>query len=325
MYIQAAEFMLKSANFNSEYAKDELKQLQKMYRDKDLTEETEQMILKRYKHGVESADLAALHAKIEFDYAMKFELARREQALQNAVEKTSLALTRARDVQPLLLQQKKLALAHLKHDDLKAREHLADLEADRAALTIQAPADGIVYYGRFVSGQWMVPAGQQGPALLGTGQVTPRDVVLTLLSPKKIVIRAEAEEKELPGLKAALKGKLTPTAFPTKKIACEVSRVAAAPLDGKFEVAIKIDGKADGLMPGMTGSCRFVIANKKDTLSVPAYCVFEDPDDDSHHVYVLTRDGTPVKQPVIIGLTSSERTEIVKGVKDGDEVLTYKP
>jgi HlyD family secretion protein len=38
MMVQSADFMLKSSNFYLDYAKEELKQLQKMYRDKDLTE-----------------------------------------------------------------------------------------------------------------------------------------------------------------------------------------------------------------------------------------------------------------------------------------------
>jgi len=325
MFIQSAEFSLKSASFNSEYAKDELKQLQKMYRDKDLTEETEQMILKRYKHAVESADLSLTFAKIDTEHSLKVELPRREQAVKSAMEKAELSLAKARDVQPLLLQQKKLALAHLKYEEGKAKEHLAELELDRAALTVKAPADGLAYHGRFVGGQWMIPSGPQGPALLGVGSISPGDVFITVVSPGKLAVRAEVEEKELSGLKPGLTGRLTPTAFPDKKLPCELVRVAGAPHDGKFEVSIKLDGKPDALVPGMTCSVRIITAKKNAALTVPSLAVFEDAAEDIHYVYRLTKAGKHEKKTVTVGITSGDRIEILEGLAEGEKILATKP
>ncbi len=325
MAAQSAEFMLKSSNFYLEYSKDELKQLQKMYRDKDLTEETEQLILKRYKFSVESAELSAGFAKIRTEHILKTEIPRREELLKVAVEKAELALAKARDVQPLVLQQKRLALAKLRYEEKKAQEHLAELEVDKAALTVKAPADGLAYYGRFVKGQWMVPAGSQGPALLGVGAVNPGDVILTLVDAGKVVVRADVEEKDLTGLKPGLTGRLTPIAFPDKKLTCEVVGVAAAPHDGKFEVRIKLDGKTDGLVPGMTGSARFVTAHKKAALTAPTSAVFEDTAEDSHYVYLPTKGGKHEKKTVKVGITSGDRIEILEGLADGDEILKSKP
>src|SRR5262249_46754879 len=50
-----AENNVKNSAFSLENAQEELKQLQKMYRRKDLTEETEEIILKRQRHFVEMA------------------------------------------------------------------------------------------------------------------------------------------------------------------------------------------------------------------------------------------------------------------------------
>ena len=325
MSIQSAEFSLKSAGFFSEYAKDELKQLQKMYRDKDLTEETETMILKRYKFSVESADLYLTFAKIDTERTLKIEIPRKELALKAAVEKASIALSKARDVQPLVLQQKRLALAQLRYDEEKAKQHLADLELDRAALTVKAPADGLAYYGRFVRGKWMVVSGAQGPAIHGVGNVNSGDVLLTVVSPAKLVIRADAEEKEVAGLKPGLGGRFTPTAFPNKKLPCEVTQVAAAPQDGEFDVRIKLNEKGPALVPGMTGSLRFVISQKKAALTVPSYAVFEDAAEDTSYVYLVPKDGKHKKKTVKTGIISGDKTEILEGLAEGDEILTSKP
>lgn len=325
MYIQTSEFMLKSSNFYAEFAKDEMKQLQKMYRDKDLTEETEQMILKRYKHNVEEAEFFANVSRIMSERTLKIELPRREQSLRTVVEKAELSLAKARDVGPVTLKQKRLTLEHLRFEEKKAKERLAELETDRAALTVKAPVDGLAYHGRFVGGQWMVPAGSQGPALLGVGQINPGDVFLTVLSPGKASVRAEVEEKDLAGLKAGLTGRLTPTAYPDKKLPCELTRLSKAPHEGKFVVKVKVTGPAEELVPGMTCSIRFVTARKANALTVPSTAVFEDTAEDIHYVWVATKDGKSEKKTVTVGITSGDRTEIVKGLSEGDEIYTAKP
>jgi HlyD family secretion protein len=318
-------FRLKSANFRLETARDDLKQLQKMYRDKDLTEETERIILKRYQYMVEVAEFFLTDSKIMSEEMLKVQIPRRELNTKEAVEKADLALAKARDVQPLTVQQKRLSLAKLRYEEKKAKEKLADLEADRAAMTVKAPADGLAYHGRFVRGQWMVPSGPQGPALLRGGVVMPGDVFITVVNPAQVVVRAEAEEKELPGLKSGAPGKVTPTADPDKKLAAKLTKVAAAPSGGKFELRIELDDRPASLVPGMTCSARFVTARKESALTVPSSAVFED-DDEAKYVYRPGKGSAkPEKKTVKVGITSGDRVEIVEGLSDGDEILASKP
>jgi multidrug efflux pump subunit AcrA (membrane-fusion protein) len=323
---ESAAFMLKSVSFYLEYAKDELKQLQKMYRDKDLTEETERIILKRYQHRVEMYEFFVKEAKIDTDHILKVQLPRKEQTVKEAVEKADLALAKARDVQPLAVKQKQLALVKLRYEEKKAKERLADLEADREALTVKAPADGLAYYGRFVRGQWMIPSGPQGHALSRGGMVQPGEVFLTIVAPTPLVVRADAEEKELPGLKPGTAGKLTPLADPEAKVPAKLARIAPAPQNGKFEVRIELDGDRPArLVPGMSCSVRFVTARKENALTVPVSAVFED-DDEAKYVYRSGKaGGKPEKKTVKVGITAGDRVEIVEGLSEGDEILSSKP
>lgn len=321
--VSAAEFNLKAATFGLEFATDELKQLQKMYRDKDLTEETEELILKRYKFGVESAQFRLRQAKAQTDQTLKTDLPRKEQTAKDAVEKAELALARARDVQPLVVRQKKLALAKLKYEDAKAKDRLADLEQDRAALTVKSPADGRVYHGRYVRGQWTAPS---GPGLLPGGATPAGEVLISVVGAGKLSVRAEAEEKELPGLKTDLAGRVTPTAFPDARVAAKVARISAAPQAGKFELVADLTGDAPaGLVPGMTCTIRLVTANKDSALTVPATAVGEDDVDGSRFVYRPKSGGKPQKVAVKVGLTVGDRVEILDGLSEGDEILATKP
>jgi multidrug efflux pump subunit AcrA (membrane-fusion protein) len=323
---ESAAFLVKSAAFYLDYAKEELAQLRKMYRDKDLTEETERIILKRYEHTVVMEEFFLKQAKIHAEQELKVQLPRREKTAREAVEKAALALARARDVEPLAVRQKHLALAKLRYEQTKAKERLADLEADRAALTVRAPADGLAYYGRYVHGQWLVPPGPQGPPLLGVGPVNPGDVVMTIVAPNKLVVWADVEEKEMPGLKPGLAGRLTPTADPDHKRPAKLARLAAAPQGGKFAVRIEPDGAATGgLVPGMTCSVRFVTARKEHALTVPASAVFDDDAEDARYVYRPEKAGKPEKRAVKVGLTAGDRVEILDGLAEGDEILASKP
>jgi multidrug efflux pump subunit AcrA (membrane-fusion protein) len=75
----------------------------------------------------------------------------------------------------------------------------------------------------------------------------------------------------------------------------------------------------------MTGSLRFVISQKKAALTVPSYAVFDDAAEDTNYVYLVTKEGKHKKKTVKIGITSGDKTEILEGLAEGDEILTSKP
>ena len=322
--LEAADFSLKSSEFYLESARDELKQLEKMYKDKDLTEETETMILKRYRQSVEQAEFSLKQSRNRTRQSKEVELPRREQAAKDAAVKAAIALTKAKETQPLAFRQKALGLEKMKYEQARAKDRLADLEADLAAMTVKAPAAGLAYHGKYSRGQWMPPGGPAG--LAAGGMVQPGDIFLTVVDPGKVAVRAEADEKERAALKAGQVARYSPTADPDGKLAGKVATVAVAPLGGRFEVKLTLDGKADGLVPGTTGSVRVVTGKKDGAVTIPASAVYSDDDGDGKYVYRPGADGAkPKKQPVTTGLTAGDKVEITDGLADGDEVLTTKP
>jgi len=169
----AADFELRVVNYYLEDAKDELKQLQKMYRNKDLTEETEEIILKRYRQRVEQMEFYVKQEKLLIEKILKVDLPRREQTVIENAAKAALNLEKSRNVQPLTVRQKALALAKLRYDNDRAKERLRELEQDRAAMTVKAAADGLAYHGRYVRGQWLVSAGSKVRRSCGVGRSIP--------------------------------------------------------------------------------------------------------------------------------------------------------
>jgi len=319
--IEEAQFSLKSSEFNVEQAKDELTQLEKMYRDKDLTEETEQTILKRYKFNLESAEHFLKGTKLRTERTLTIDVPRREESAEVAAAKAELAWERAREQLPLQVKQKELALEKLRFEDERAQEKLGDLEKDLAVMTVKAPAAGVVYYGRYVRGQW---SGPQATAYLKGGTLPANDVVLTIISNGRLFLHTEAEEKDVGDLKAGQSARIAPVRFPARKLAGKVHRVASVPQAGKFEVLVALgDDSLDGIVPGLTGSAKIVTAQKENALSVPTSAVFEDPDNDSSYVYL---PGDPPKRKTVkTGIVAGDKTEIVEGLAEGDEILAAKP
>src|SRR5689334_12607395 len=70
--VESAQFQVRNAANFLEYAEEELKQLQKMYR-KDLTEETEEIILKRQRNQVEQAKFNLRMTENRRDQTLKVE------------------------------------------------------------------------------------------------------------------------------------------------------------------------------------------------------------------------------------------------------------
>ena len=319
--IEEAQFAVKSGEFNVESAKDELSQLEKMYKDKDLTEETERMILKRYKHSLENAEFYLQGTRQRTERALTIDVPRKEETAQLAATKADLAWDKARAQLPLQLRQKELALEKQKFDDKRAQEKLTDLERDLTLMTIKAPAAGTVYYGRCAHGHW---SGPLAAAYLKGGTLPANDVVMTVISNGKLFLHSEVDEKEIGDLKAGQPARISPTKSPTRKLAGRVDRVAAAPQGGKFEVVVALTGESlNGIVPGLTGSAKVVTAEKENVLTVPSSAVFEDADTDASYVYLPGEK--PKKRTVKTGLVAGDKTEIVEGLAEGEEILAAKP
>jgi HlyD family secretion protein len=323
----SAHFFVRMAQSYLDYARDELKQLEKMYRSKDLTEETEEAILKRTRFQVESGEFQVKTAATRRDTTLLVELPRREQAVREAAIKETLALQKAKAVLPLGVSQKRLALDKLRNESRKSAERLADLEKDREAMTVRAPADGVVYYGKCVRGQWTTAAAV-GPKLQDGGILAPGEVLMTVVSARPAFVRATVEEKDLHALHPEMRGKAVPAGYPDLKLPARLVRISTVPQTaGMFDarVDVDLDDQAEVLTPGMAVSVKLVAFRKDDALTVPSTAVFSDDDDETRYVYRPAPDGKPEKRPVKVGKTGGGKTEIIEGLKEGDEILTAKP
>jgi multidrug efflux pump subunit AcrA (membrane-fusion protein) len=321
--IESAEFSVRNAKNNLEYVEEELKQLQKMYR-KDLTEETEEIILKRQRNAVETAKFSLRMMENRRDQSLKVDLPRREQDLRDAAAKAGLAWEKSQHAVPLALNQKRLSLEKAKYERARGAERLTNLKKDRELFTVKAPADGVVYYGRSSQGQWPTAASLVARFQKG-GSIQPDEVFMTIVQPRPLAVRAAVEEKDLQSVPVGATCKVVPAAFPDARLDGKVEKVSPVPVGGSFEARVSVDASLPGLVPGMACTVKVVPYNREEAVAVPVVAVFDDDaDDDKHYVYRVGPDG-PEKRAVVTGKRAGGRIEITSGLKAGDEILLAKP
>jgi multidrug resistance efflux pump len=323
---KAQEFQLKLAEQILEYNQEELAQLEKMYKADDLTEETEEIVLKRARNDVDQAKFRFEQTKISHERAIQIDLPRTLEAKRNAAKQASLGWEKARTTLPLALSKQKLDLEKLQFDRQKADEKLAELRQDRELMSLTAPADGILYYGRCVRGKWPTTA-ELSSRLRAGGQVQPREVVMTIVGDGSLSVRAAVPEKELADVQPGGAGVAIPAAFPKSRLPVTVAEVTPIPIsDGTFEARLSFSGKwTEPLVAGMACDVKLVPYQKADAITVPAAAVFAEELDDTQRFVYVVKEGKPAKQPVEVGRTSGGKLEITGGLSVGDEILLEKP
>jgi len=145
--IETIKFSVKKSEQSLAYIEEELKQLLKMYNEDSLIEETEEIILLRTRNAVEATKFALKSARINADNDLKTAIPRKLLSHQLSAKNAQIANASAKENLPRALELKRLEVAKAILDDEKATENLTKSKADRAMMTITAPADGLVYYG----------------------------------------------------------------------------------------------------------------------------------------------------------------------------------
>ena len=96
MLLKSIEYSLKNAQFQLDYSQDELDQLEKMYEADDLTEDTEEIVLKRSRTEVDFAKFNLEQTKQFCDELLKIRLPRFDIEIKESLDKAALALAQAK-------------------------------------------------------------------------------------------------------------------------------------------------------------------------------------------------------------------------------------
>ena len=325
---RSAEQSLRSSEYSLEYAQEELNQLEQMYLADDLTEETEEIILKRARRDVERSEFFLESARIRHERTMEEDLPLQRESVEEAAERATSSLERSRVTLPGSLQQKQIEVQKLRVAQQELEEKLEQLQQDREMLSVEAPTAGIVYYGHCDRGQWPT-ATTMARQLRQGGSLSANQVVMTIVAPGEAFVRVTVDEADLRFVSPGTDGAVIPTAFPDARLDASVGGVESIPVStGKF------DGKVEFVMeqgdlpivPGMNAKVKLTGYENDAALTVPTSAIFsEEADDTQKYVYVVVADGESEKRTVETGHVSGDNTEITGGLEEGEQILLKEP
>lgn len=315
MRVDDVEYGRKTAGYNLEYAKDELDQLEKMYLEDEITEESEAIVLKRAQRGVESSERFFKRNKVNLDREEKVEIPREKIVREVALKRAEQAYQRATIALPIAKERAEIGYAQAKFAFEDKLKKLNELKADREKMEVKAPANGVVYYGKCERGKWT------GRKLEIDQKIAQGAVVITIVDPTSQMIRASVDESKLDSLSTKLRGQAVVTAAGNRSLPVTVTAISnISGEDGKYDCEIAIDNLPSGisLMPGMGCKLSFVVVDR-DAVMTKRASVFSDDDGVSHFVYVV--DGDTVKRTdVVVGKSVGDEIEILEGVAAGANI-----
>ena len=314
----------KISKYMVDTARAEYEQLKKMYEADDVTEETEEMILKRTKLMMEVAEFRYRYAKAEYEFGQKYGVARDKRDRQERQVSQKLALEERVALFPLAVQLKKLSMEKAKLDFQEMEKNFKELQADRKLMTVKAPCDGVVYYGFCSDGKW---SGSSAGALEKDKTVSAKKPFMTIVNTELLQVCSSVSEKDLPLVHEGLKATARATVMPEKQLQLVVDKVDAIPSGSSFDVVLKMIGTApERIVPGMSCDVKLIGFRKKDAVVVPATAIETDPLNDANQfVYRVDKKGKTQKVRVTTGKTVDKQVEILSGVKAGDKILPTPP
>jgi multidrug efflux pump subunit AcrA (membrane-fusion protein) len=313
----------RSAGYRLEYAKDELDQLQQMYTEDELTEESEAIVLKRAERSVESATRGLERSMRYIKRSREFSHPRTDQQRENSFERAKMAFEKSRITLPIAKDKAELAVAKSKNDLQKKMKDLDEMVADSKKMTIVAPVSGFMFYGKADRGKWGAGAG--GRDLKVDDKVKAKAVVMTIVDNSELSIRASVAENDVDDFVTGLKGNAKFESAGGKLVPVTIKSVARVPMaDGKFDCVVQLDAQpGENMLAGMGCKMNFQVYENDDAIVVPKSSVFSDDDGFSNYVYVGKDDAKKVD--VVLGRTSGKHVEVLSGLKAGDEIRKTKP
>lgn len=317
---ESADYSLRQTEEMLASYEEELKQLLQMYEADDITEDTEEIILKKQKFAVESAQFALKREILDHKRTKGISIPREGVELRQASDDTALALETGTADLPRSIELKKLEVANLKTSLARNKESLADLEADRKLFEIKAPSDGTFYLGSIADGKWTT--GDLIKTLIPGGSAPVGTTFAAFIpAPANLVAQAFFDQPTAHAVAVGAKGTATLAGRSDAPVAVTLQSLSAAPDTEKTYPAVFTVEWPEGLAPvaGQTLQVNLVSYVSEKAIAIPTKALSYGPQGWTAEVKLA--DGKTERRPVTRGKSSEEETEIIVGLEAGQVVI----
>lgn len=316
-----ANLVLKQAELRLDAEREELVQLEKMYKADDLTENTEEIVLKRQRESVKAAEIGLSLSQIAHKRQMEVSMPREAVSLERDALMSSIAIKEQEQSIPRSLKLKRIALEDARVNAKRSAENLAKLQAEKNLFVIKSPADGYFYYGSIQDGRWSPGDPTKAPTVLAP-VATRRPFAVVIPSTATMLLESGVDESTARTLKAELAGFASFTGRADVSFPVKISSVSPTPgVDGRYRVTLSGQYPADiSLVAGATASAQIIAYRKDAALTVPTKALTT-TDDGGWEVEIEEAEGKTKRVPVKRGMISGDKVEILSGLTQDQVVI----
>lgn len=255
------------------------------------------------------AEVDLANAKVQLEQAQREAVRRRNTELgilsaeerEKSIEAEKLARNNLESA-----RLKVASLAPDKVEETKLRERLAALQAQLAKTKIRAEVSGIILTRNVEPGDL----------------VQPSQTLFTIALDGATEIRVPFDERNLPLLALQQKAAVIADAYPDQPFPAHINFIAPS-IDaqrGTVDVRLTVDPVPDFLRQDMTVSVNVETNKRERTLVIPNDALSSISGNKA--MVILVRDRKIQRHPITLGLRGLVMSEVVAGLKEGDQVLT---
>lgn len=268
-----------------------------------------------------SAEAKAEQAKAELDNALANQV-------QVKVKQQDAISARAALKQAESALENALAATHqdkIKKDDIiqanaqvkRSQATVKNATTQLGYTTITAPRAGVVTK-KYVEEGSIVTAGRSSFSGTGSGV----DIV-DIADVSRMFALVNVDETDIAQIEVGQEVDVTVEAYPDELFTGKVTKVAPQTIVDQnvtsIPVTVEIELPDGRLKPGLNVTCDFITGRKENVLMVPNEAVKET---DNATTVTIMQEGKQVTRTVETGLVGKDSTEILKGLKAGQKVVT---
>jgi HlyD family secretion protein len=227
----------------------------------------------------------------------------------------------------LAVNKRDVARAQLTVNKAKVSQAQAEVEKDQASLkqfeeqlsytTITAPIDGVV-----LSRDVEVGDAVSSILVLGSGAT----LVMTLGDTSEVYVKGKVDESDIGKVYLGQPARIRVETFKDKTFTGHVTKISPMGVEKDnvttFEVRVSINNPGGELKAEMTANAEVILDEHHNVLMIPESALLYDKDKKASVDIPDPRGKDGMKKiPVTIGISNGVKTEVVAGVKQGEEVV----
>ena len=270
----------------------------------------------RAKVDAEGPDVPLLKRAYDRDVSMAKDGVVSESALEDAQRAYELALNK-QNVAKAQVTVLKAKIAQAQAQVSEDEANLKQLEEQLSYTDIVSPIDGIVL-------SRDVEMGDAVSSILVLG--SSATLVMTLGDTSEVYVKGKVDESDIGKVYLGQRARIKVESFKDKTFDGKVTKISPMGVEKDnvttFEVRVSIQNPGGELKAEMTANAEIILEEHKNVLQIPEGAIIYDKDKKASVDIPnpKAKDGT-VKVAINIGISNGAKTEVLSGLKEGQEVV----